>query len=436
MKQVFSLIATALWLAGCTWTVDMRPDESEAEGAAAETFFVEAELFYPERVALPGDAEVLVAVDAVTDEGRTPLTRFSTNLAGHQVPLPLGFSVQPEGHEPVLYELSAAILSGGRLLRLTGPVLLMPEEGRASPGEVRLLDPLQAGFGQAWQCEGTELMFGAVDEYVFLAVDGQLHTVEPVPATSGVRYRSSGDAGIGVHEKGEGIVLVRGEEAVADCTRLEALQPPISGGGNEPGWHVEIDERRIELVSDYGQTVTEAPLIQTGASGRTTRFRGVGEHGPILAAFERRVCPDSATGMPHPYVAQVQFEGGRLRGCGGRPRDLLVSREWSVTEVDGEAVSGSDAGESAPEITMQFDERGRVRGRAACNRYVAGYTLTPERLSIERPATTRMACPEDKMALDRRFLELLAGTRRFEIDRQGNLTLLAEDGRIEASADD
>ncbi|WP_376695625.1 META domain-containing protein [Wenzhouxiangella sp. EGI_FJ10305] len=436
MMRGTMLAAATLWLAGCTWTVDMRSDDGEPGVDASEPFFIEAELFYPERVALPGDAELLVAVDAVGREGRTTLTRFSTRLEGHQVPIPLGFTVEPENSDPVLYELSAAILSGDRLLRLTGPTLVLPRDGRARMERIHLRHPLEAGFGQSWQCDSTGLMFGAVGEQVFLAVDRQLHALEPVPADSGLRYQSVGDSGIGIHEKSGDIQFIRDEEPGPECRRVTALEPPLSGGGNEPGWQVTIDDDHIELTSDYGQTSTEASLIGSGSSGLTTRFRGIGDNGPILAAFGQSVCRDSATGMPHPYSVEVQFDGGRLDGCGGRPRDLLLGTDWRVTRLDGEAVPETGADDEEVMITIAFDAEDRVSGRAACNRFTADYELGGEGLSISPAASTRMACREPRMQLESRFLDLLGSVRRFNIGADGELVLITTGGRITAVAQD
>lgn len=423
-------VTAALWLAGCTWTVDMRSEDEAPAAGAADPFLVEAELFYPERIALPGDAEMLVAADAVGRDGRNGLTRFSTRLKGSQVPIPLRFSVEPESPDAAIYELSAAILSGSRLLRLTGPVLIAPGEGVARVGRVRLRPALEAGFGQAWRCESTLLQFGAVGEHAFLAVDERLHSVKPVPADSGVRYQSRDETGIGIHETDGEIAFTRGGETVSDCRRIPALEAPLSGGGNEPGWQVEVGERRIELTSDYGQTHTVATRIHSGSSGLTTRFRATGENGPMLAAFGRRICRDSATGMPHPYTVSVQFEGGSLDGCGGRPRDLLIDGPWRVTRLGDEPVP-EDA-EEAIEITLSFDADGRVSGRSGCNRYTAGYELSGEGLSIETPAATKMACPEPRMSLESRFLQLLDEVQRFDIGPEGELVLIGRDRRITA----
>lgn len=430
MTRLFLLVPTALWLTACTWTVDMRSQQADHEAEAPDSFFVEARLVHRERIALPGDAEMLVAVDAVSEDGRRSLTRFSTRLEGRQVPIPLGFSVQPERDGTGFYELSAAILAGDRLLRLTGPVLVMPRDGRAQLGEVRLRSPLETGFGQGWRCGAATVMFGAVGNRHFLAVDGQLHAVERVPAASGVRYRSGVDPALGIHEKGGEIVLVRGADAASDCRRIRAVDVPVSGGGNEPGWRIDIGQREIELISDYGQTVTEASRLHTGSSGRTTRFRGIGETGPVLAAFERTVCRDSATGMPHPYRVTVQFEDGFLDGCGGRPRDLLVASSWRIVQLGEERVPETVGEDAQVEITLEFDVDGRVGGRAACNRYTAGYELGGEGLSIGPPAATKMACQDALMGLETRFLELLAAALRFEIGADGELILIAPRGRI------
>lgn len=436
VKQWTMTAAVTLWLTGCTFTVDMRSDGEDEAERAPDPFFVTAELFYPERIALPGDTEILVAVDAIDADGRTTLTQFGYGLGGGQVPIALRFSVEPQDAGARFYELSAAAVSGHRLLRLTGPILLRPGDGTAQAGRIRLHAPLETGFGQAWQCGSESLRFGTVGKHAFLALDDSLHALERVPTASGARYRARGDSPVGINAEGGEIMLIRDEETASECRRIAALEPPLSGHGNEPGWHVDIDAQGIELTSDYGQTVTRAGLIGTGSSGLSTHFRGTGENGPILATFRRALCRDSATGMPHPYSVEVQFEGGTLKGCGGRPRELLVGGQWRVTRIDDQPLPErrEDGGEDRGpiEITLQFDEAGRVSGRAACNRYTAGFELGGEGLSITRPSATRMLCAEPLMRLEGLFLKRLSEVRRFDIGQQGELVLIAPEGRINA----
>ncbi len=431
------LLASVLCSLATACTFNLRPGAdagAEDEAAAGPAVTVSAELFYPERIALPGDSTLLVAVDAVDGSGRKSLTRFSTALDGRQVPIPLRFSFQPRQGDRVVHELSAAVVAGDELLRLTGPVLVRAREGEALLERIRLHPPLEAGFGQAWQCASERVFLGAVDTGVFLAVDDALHALEPVAAASGARYRSQQDPALGIHEEDGELLLLRGDEQRSACRRLEPLEPPVSAGGNEPGWRIDIDEESIELVSDYGQTVTQATRIGAGSSGPVTHFRGTGENGPILASFARDICRDSATGMPHPHEAEVQFEGGTLSGCGGEPLDLLVGHDWRVTRLGDDAVPDDGSEGEQIEITMRFDDEGRVSGRAACNSYSAEFQLGGEGLSIDRPVATKMACAEPRMTLEGGFLALLSQARRFDIGPGDTLQLITPAGPITAVA--
>lgn len=433
MIRLLALLLCSL-AAACTF--DIRPGSgtgaSDDESAPGRAVMIDAELFYPERIALPGDSRLLVTVDAVDASGRTSLTRFSTALDGRQVPIPLQFSFEPQEGSRVLHELSIGIVAGDELLRLAGPVLVRVSEGRAPIDRIRLHAPLDAGFGQAWECGSARVLLGAVDTGVFLAVDNALHAVEPVAAASGARYHSKRDPALGIHEKGGELLLLRGDDDVSECHRIEALEPPVSGRGNEPGWHIDIEEDSIELASDYGQTVTRARLIGAGTSGATTHFRGSGESGPILASFSRRVCRDSATGMPHPHGVRVQFEDGTLNGCGGEPLDLLVEHDWLVTQLGDASVPDNGSDGETIEITMRFDDEGRVSGGAACNRYAAEFELGGEGLSLGRAAATKMACAEPRMTLEGRFLALLSQVQRFDIGPDGELRLITPAGPITA----
>jgi heat shock protein HslJ len=81
----------------------------------------------------------------------------------------------------------------------------------------------------------------------------------------------------------------------------------------------------------------------------------------------------------------------------------LVRLTWRLVKMDGRAVP-----QDIPiDITVGT---GGALGRSGCNRYqVAVKETAPGRVSFDEPvAATQMACPEARMALERRFLQRLS----------------------------
>ena len=68
-----------------------------------------------------------------------------------------------------------------------------------------------------------------------------------------------------------------------------------------------------------------------------------------------------------------------------------------------------------PEITLIFDGD-RISGNSACNRYFAGVKESgeaPGDLRVSEIGGTRMACPEEVMTLENRYLEALGSATRY-----------------------
>ncbi|MCS6987187.1 MAG: META domain-containing protein [Sphingomonadaceae bacterium] len=105
---------------------------------------------------------------------------------------------------------------------------------------------------------------------------------------------------------------------------------------------------------------------------------------------------------------------------GGTPA-VLAGTSWRVIEVEGRPAAGP---------TMGFRD-GRIFGSTGCNRYTGGTTAEAEmdgqsgRLATPPLATTRMACPEPAMAVERAFLEALERADRWRLTAEGELELAA-----------
>ncbi len=419
------LILAACLVTACTF--EMRPGTDAEDGEEATvTVAVAGQLFYPERIALPGQAVLHIRVDAVDVDGIRIMSEQRQTLDGRQVPLPLGLTFERSESPDTLHRLRAWVsVPDQAILRDTGPVLLAPESDQIDLGELRLWAFDSALHGPAWQCGRHTLSFvspGA--ERAILHLDNQVHELVQTQAASGVRYESVENESLWIHEKGGQMLLAVADEVQQDCQTWSGPEADIVARGNEPGWMLEVGENQLELLYDYGTARLDLPLLARSIEGLSVHYHAAGAAGALLAVFRKQICNDDATGMPYPWAAEIQFAERRFSGCGGDPETLLSANPWHV-EMLGEQVLGEDI-----EVSLHFDGQGRVNGRAACNSWFADYELSGEGLTIGRPGATLMACPEPLMSLERQFFDLLETIRRFDIDAQGRLVLVTADSRI------
>ena len=122
-----------------------------------------------------------------------------------------------------------------------------------------------------------------------------------------------------------------------------------------------------------------------------------------------------------------------------------VTGEVSVSDLGGvewvlKQFNSGDNAPTEPEITLVLDD-GHVGGHSGCNRYM-GQVNTKDgagAIGFGPLAGTMMACPQDQMELERRYLKVLAGVRRFSflvgrlaltsVDEEGQVSTLVFEGR-------
>jgi heat shock protein HslJ len=88
----------------------------------------------------------------------------------------------------------------------------------------------------------------------------------------------------------------------------------------------------------------------------------------------------------------------------------LAGPEWVLSRFNQDEPLAAQ-----PEITLVFDGN-RISGKSACNRYFAGVkpaSELPDEIRVSGIGSTRMACPDEVMALESRYLEALADVTRF-----------------------
>ena len=113
-----------------------------------------------------------------------------------------------------------------------------------------------------------------------------------------------------------------------------------------------------------------------------------------------------------------------LGACATAGDSRLTAAEWEATSLNGAPlVAGS-------RLTLRLED-GRASGTAGCNRYFASYDISGRSgIRFSGVGSTRMACAEPLMEQERRYLNTLENASGYNFYRNGELTVVAADGRV------
>lgn len=182
--------------------------------------------------------------------------------------------------------------------------------------------------------------------------------------------------------------------------------------GNEPSWRLDLPGGGEARFSTPDAPVTRFRGREARIEPRKESvWRGRGRGGRELVAFLKDgACSDGMSDTVHPVSINLSLPDGRhYAGCcrvpaAAAPSATLEGADWRLTTLPGQTVP---AGNAAP--TARF-EGGRISGFSGCNRFMGGFTVDRDRLTIGKLAGSVMACPEPAMALEKAFLSSLSGT--------------------------
>lgn len=126
-------------------------------------------------------------------------------------------------------------------------------------------------------------------------------------------------------------------------------------------------------------------------------------------------------------------EGGLLLRLGVLTPLSLTGTLWHLSAYNNgkQAIVSTLAG---TELTLELQDDGRLGGSDGCNRYMSGFTLEGDRLTIGPIATTRMACQGPAGAAEQAaaFASALGMAHGYHIEGD-ELTLTTAQGAIAAS---
>jgi uncharacterized membrane protein len=86
--------------------------------------------------------------------------------------------------------------------------------------------------------------------------------------------------------------------------------------GNEPGWHLDIHDGRIDYVGDYGETKISVVRPEPRPSINGRRYYA----GRLIVDVTYSPCNDAMSGRGYADLVMVTADGKTVKGCGGGRR--------------------------------------------------------------------------------------------------------------------
>ena len=206
------------------------------DARADETRMVIGALTYKQKIALPPGARALVRA-----EGRFGVTLGEVTFEGDRLEMPRGFAVEVpsglSGNVRALIEVNGAprwIIEGVPFAAGTEPVAL----------HELFLDPVSPlAFATDFICGDVSVSLGMLGEEVVLRAEGHDIPLVQVKTASGARYDGVNEPDTSVWTKGDMAMVRLGGRDLPECRReLPAAERPYRARGNEPGWHVALEE--------------------------------------------------------------------------------------------------------------------------------------------------------------------------------------------------
>jgi len=215
-------------------------------------------------------------------------------------------------------------------------------------------------------------------------------------------------------------------------------KPYVDGGASRPSVHFVADFYRIGTVADHDAAIVFL-AESTGGSGIFLYLAVVEKNGNALVNTSTTPVGDRV------QVRNARIEKGTIAVdvLQAGPRDAaccpgeLATRRWHLAdnrlvalESEGQVerfsidiIAGTiwrlshwnvaETAPAEPAITLAYAD-GQFVGSSGCNRYFASVKAgnRPGNLEVGPTGTTRIICPENFMALEKRFLKQLNGVSK------------------------
>jgi len=184
--------------------------------------------------------------------------------------------------------------------------------------------------------------------------------------------------------------------------------------------------------TQIGTTITTGPLISTLMAGpeplmdqEITYFQLLGSVSSFNIQGSTLELSDASG---HTLLIFRAVDQGNTSGSAGKdPVTLLPRTEWQLSSYsEGDTVV---SGQDVNTITLKFVDAGNFSGFGGVNSYFGSYTLVGNAISIGPVGSTKMAGPENLMALESEYFSLLGSVTGVSLTGD-SLSLTDKDGNV------
>jgi len=182
-------------------------------------------------------------------------------------------------------------------------------------------------------------------------------------------------------------------------------------------------------LAALGHRGGEVVNLGTSLVGDRVQIRSIRVEGEEIELRVVQRGPDDAACCPSQKATRIwALDGGLVETStdvtGTQSTDDLSGAEWMLTHF-----SRNEPAPESSSITMVFDG-GRISGSSGCNRYFAGVTeASPGEITIGEIGSTMMACPDEVMQLEARYLKAVGEVAGYSF-LAGKLVLAYGDGDV------
>jgi heat shock protein HslJ len=193
-------------------------------------------------------------------------------------------------------------------------------------------------------------------------------------------------------------ICLHAQTPTSKITVTGKLNRVMAIGAESTGWAIQLESN----ISIDGKSM-DSIQVSDSKSGRldsleNKRVRATGKIG-------HRIGVETGS-QPLLQISSIKEDNTPAKSTAAALN--LSGSEWLLEDLGGSGVIDN------AQATLSFPEKGKVAGKASCNRFFGTVDITGDHIKFGGLGSTRMACPEAMMNQETKYLAALQAAQRFE----------------------